>query len=83
MVFVGALNVGKMVFNFEKDVTTNTDVTKIKVYDYENLEVKKGECLGYFMMGSTVLIFWEKDTITLQNLINKKVKFTKTIAKTK
>jgi phosphatidylserine decarboxylase len=83
MVFVGALNVGKMVFNFEKDVTTNTDVTKIKVYDYENLEVKKGECLGYFMMGSTVLMFWEKDTITLQNLINKKVKFTKTIAKTK
>ena len=57
MVFVGALNVGKMIFTFEPKVKTNSDVNKMEVYEYENLFVKKGDCLGYFEMGSTVLLF--------------------------
>ena len=83
MVYVGALNVGKMVFNFEPAVETNSDVDKIKIYEYDNLYIKKGECLGYFKMGSTILIFWEKDMVSLENLENKKVKFTDIIAKVK
>ena len=75
MVFVGALNVGKMVFTFEPKVETNSDTSTIQVYKYENLHIKKGDCLGYFKMGSTVLIFWEKDMVDLENLVNKKVKF--------
>ncbi len=75
MVFVGALNVGKMVFTFEPKVETNSDVSEIKVYEYDDLTIKKGDCLGYFKMGSTVLVFWEKDMVDLKDLINQKVKF--------
>jgi phosphatidylserine decarboxylase len=80
MVFVGALNVGKMVFTFEEKVQTNSDLIYPKVYQYENLYVKKGDCLGYFEMGSTVLLFWEKDMVSLNNIINTKVRFSDTIA---
>lgn len=80
MVFVGALNVGKMVFDFEPSVETNSDVNEIKVYEYDNMYIKKGDCLGYFKMGSTVLLFWEKDTVELENLENQKVRFTDVIA---
>ena len=75
MVFVGALNVGKMVFTFEPKVNTNSDVTEIKEYQYDNLHINKGDCLGYFEMGSTVLMFWEKDMVNIENLVNQKVRF--------
>jgi phosphatidylserine decarboxylase len=81
MVFVGALNVGKMVFEFEPKVNTNSDTTQIQVYEYEDLNLQKGDCLGYFEMGSTVLMFWEKDFVTLENLENMKVRFGDIIAK--
>ncbi len=83
MVFVGALNVGKMIFTFEDQVKTNTDLFNNKVYKYEDFHVKKGDCLGYFEMGSTVLMFWEKDMVELENIINNKVKFTDNIATVK
>lgn len=75
MIFVGALNVGQMVFTFEPKVETNTDVTQINVIEYDNLEVKKGDCLGYFKMGSTVVMVWEKNSVKLKDLTNQKVSF--------
>lgn len=81
MVFVGALNVGDMVFTFENNVETNKDSNTIQVYEYEDLYISKGECLGYFKMGSTVVIVWEKDFINLENLINSKVSFGTIVAK--
>ncbi len=81
MVFVGALNVGQMVFTFEKRVETNSDTKEIKVYEYEDLEVKKADCLGYFKMGSTVVMVWEKDFVRLEPLLNKSVRFGQEIAK--
>jgi phosphatidylserine decarboxylase len=83
MVFVGALNVGKMIFNFEPKVQTNSEANTIKVYEYNNLNITKGECLGYFKMGSTVLMFWEKDIVNLEDLVNKKVQFGTIIANVK
>jgi len=83
MIFIGALNVGKMVFNFDSRIETNSNINEIKEYKYDNLIMKKGECLGYFKMGSTVLIFWEKDMVKLKDLINQKVKFTQVIAEIK
>jgi phosphatidylserine decarboxylase len=80
MVFVGALNVGKMVFTFEPAVETNSDATQIKVYTYDDLKVHKGDCLGYFKMGSTVVMLWEKDFVNLENLVDHKVKFGNIIA---
>lgn len=81
MVFVGALNVGKMAFTFEPQVNTNSDLFTTQVYEYDDLYVTKGDCLGYFEMGSTVLIFWEKDMVNLENLNNQKIRFSDTIAK--
>lgn len=83
MVFVGALNVGKMVFTFEPKVNTNSDVFNTQVYTYDNLHLKKGDCMGYFEMGSTVLLFWEKDMVELENLVNNKVNFTDIVATVK
>ena len=80
MVYVGALNVGKMVFIHEPKIETNNDSSEIKVYEYEDLYIKKGECMGYFKMGSTVLVFWEKDMVELEELENQKVRFTQQIA---
>ncbi len=81
MVFVGALNVGKMVFEVEPKIKTNSKPNSTTIYNYENIYIKKADCMGYFEMGSTVLIFWQKDMISLENLENKKVKFTDTIGR--
>lgn len=81
MVFVGALNVGQMVFTFEEKVETNSDIRDIQVYEYENLHVKKGDCLGYFKMGSTVVMVWEENFVQLEELVNSSVKYGQTIAK--
>ncbi|QKF83276.1 phosphatidylserine decarboxylase [Halarcobacter ebronensis] len=81
MVFVGALNVGQMVFEFEPKVETNCDTNEIKIYEYEDLKVEQGDCLGYFKMGSTVVMLWEKDFVKLENLLGTNVKFGELIAK--
>ncbi len=80
MVFVGALNVGQMVFTFEPQVETNKDTKEIKVYNYDNIEIQKADCLGYFKMGSTVVMIWEKDFVTVENLLNQNIKFGQKIA---
>ncbi len=81
MVFVGALNVGQMVFTFEPKVETNTEVRDIQIYEYDDLEVKKGDCLGYFKMGSTVVMVWEENFVELENLTDQSVRFGQSIAK--
>ncbi|MEA2017234.1 MAG: phosphatidylserine decarboxylase [Campylobacterota bacterium] len=83
MVFIGALNVGKMIFNFEEKVNTNSDTFNTQVYQYDDLHIQKGDCLGYFEMGSTVLMFWEKDMVELENIVNNKVRFGDIIATVK
>ncbi len=80
MIFVGALNVGQMVFEFEPRVETNTNAQELKVYEYENLEIAKGDCLGYFKMGSTVVMIWENDSVEIENLVNQDVKFGQKVA---
>ncbi|MFV0562044.1 phosphatidylserine decarboxylase [Malaciobacter mytili] len=80
MVFVGALNVGQMVFTFEPSIETNKNTKDINVITYDDLEVTKGDTLGYFKMGSTVVMVWEKDSVELENLENKKIKFGQKIA---
>ena len=81
MVFVGALNVGQMVFEFEDRVETNINAKEMKVYEYDNIEIAKGDCLGYFKMGSTVVMIWEEDSVEIENLLNQDVRFGQKIAK--
>ncbi len=79
LVFVGALNVGKMEFNFDKNICTNAQFGAKKTYKYENVEFKKGDELGYFKMGSTIVAIFENKNIKLLRK-NEKVKFGDSIA---
>ena len=75
MVFVGALNVGSMVFGFDDKISTNTNTKEIKSKTYKDLFVKKADDLGYFKMGSTILLFYSKGMIKQNKLTNKSIKF--------
>ncbi len=79
IVLVGALNVGKMSLVFEKRIQTNQD-REVRVFEYENLWMKKGELLGYFNMGSTVVLLFEKDSVKLDVEPNRYVKFGQKVA---
>ncbi len=75
MILVGALNVGKMTLSFDDRIETNTDTKKIQVYEYKELYLKKGDELGMFKMGSTVVMIFEKDFVKLSCSVMDKVKF--------
>ena len=79
MVLVGALNVGKMVVTFEESINTNSDIKEPKHYTYENLTLEKGELFGWFEMGSTILLFSQKDVYSPNLEINQNVKFSENI----
>jgi phosphatidylserine decarboxylase len=81
IVLVGALNVGKMVVIFEDSISTNSDLRESKHYTYDDLWLEKGELFGWFEMGSTILLFSEKDTFMPKLEINQKVKFAEPIGK--
>ena len=75
LVMIGALNVGKMKFNFDANIQTNAKKTKNSFYAYENLIVQKGDELGYFELGSTVVALFPKDFANFCNLSGQSVKF--------
>jgi len=64
IVLVGALNVGQMVLYFEPRIETNDKAGTNRFFVYENLFLRKGDDLGYFKMGSTVVILGERGFIT-------------------
>ncbi len=80
LVLVGALNVGQMVVNFEPDIQTNANKMERKVYTYDNVELKKGDELGFFKMGSTVILLAPKEMLDIQVKEGDKVSFAQTIA---
>ncbi len=80
LVLVGALNVGKMVVNFEPQIETNTQTDEIKVFEYSDVKLAKGEELGYFKMGSTIILIAEKDMLDIAVMPDTHVKFGDTIA---
>ncbi len=80
MILVGALNVGKMTLSFDDRIETNIDASKLKVYDYDSVTLEKGDELGMFMMGSTIVMLFEKDFVSLENFEGKKVRYTDVIA---
>jgi phosphatidylserine decarboxylase len=59
MVFVGATNVGSITIEFEPALHTNTAQRTRRVFEYSDRIVKKGDYLGAFRMGSSILVFAE------------------------
>ncbi len=80
MVLVGALNVGKMTLSFEPSIETNKDASRLNVFEYTNISLKKGDELGMFKMGSTVVMIFEKDFVNLESEVGKKVRFGDVVA---
>lgn len=83
LVLVGALNVGQMVVDFEPAIATNSQTDEMKVYDYSNVSLKKGDELGYFKMGSTIILIAEKEMLDVMVSLDDHVRFGQTIAKIK
>ncbi len=80
MVFVGALNVGKMRFVFDERIQTNCDKRDVTYYEYGNVSLKKAQELGRFEMGSTIVMFFQKDFVKLVAKEGKSIRFGETIA---
>ncbi|MDD5405889.1 MAG: phosphatidylserine decarboxylase [Sulfurovaceae bacterium] len=82
MILVGALNVGSMTLSFDERVQTNIDSRKVSHYIYDDLNMKKGDLLGWFEMGSTMVIFSQTDTLYFGNIqAGQKVSFGDVIGK--
>lgn len=63
LVFVGATNVGSIHLSFDKSFVGN-DPTQLEIrhHKYENPKaIKKGDELGYFAMGSTVVMIYPEE----------------------
>ena len=68
-----------MKFSFDERIQTNAMANFTQIYEYENLHIKKGEHLGNFELGSTIVILSEKDATKFKLFENKELKFTETI----
>lgn len=66
MIFVGALNVGKIAFTFDEHIQTNAQGALQQCYLYDDLWLKKGEEMGMFEMGSTIVMLFEKESVSLE-----------------
>ena len=80
IVLVGALNVGQMTLVFESRIETNRH-DELTIYEYDDLWLQKGELLGYFKMGSTVLLFFEPGFCELVVESGQRVRFGERVAK--
>lgn len=80
LVFVGALNVGKMNFCFDKRIKTNATANQMQTYNYDELFVKKGDRLGNFELGSTIVIVSENGLLNYDLDYQKPLKFGQKIA---
>lgn len=68
VVFVAATNVGDIALSFDPEIRGNQfKVFKPFVKEYKNLSIKKGDELGMFRMGSTIVMLYQKGVLGLQN----------------
>jgi len=74
LVFIGATNVGKIVFAFEPRLETNTAAMSVQVYEYQDQTIEKGEYLGSFRMGSSIVLVAQKDFLVLDKMVGEKVR---------
>ena len=80
MVFVGALNVGKMRFDFDARIQTNACANRAEaLYEYENLDFKKGDHFGNFELGSTIVLVAQSEFLKFSVSSEIAVKFSQKI----
>lgn len=74
-VFVGALNVGRIVINFDDRIKTNADKNGVSAYTYETLSVKKGDEIGRFEMGSSIALLFAPNAVSPLKKDGEKIRF--------
>ncbi|MDR0762115.1 MAG: phosphatidylserine decarboxylase [Campylobacteraceae bacterium] len=79
LIFVGALNVGKIRFLFDENIATNAKKNRNYYCSYDNLNLFQGEEMGFFEMGSTIVFLGEKKMFKSLVKRGEKVKFTQEI----
>ncbi len=67
VMFVAATNVGQIILSFDAEIVGNQFVNK-KNEKFYSLKINKGEELGAFRMGSTVVMLYAKDVLPSNNL---------------
>ncbi|MES2204347.1 MAG: archaetidylserine decarboxylase [Pseudomonadota bacterium] len=65
VILVGAMIVGSITTVWAGQITPPRKAREITTYNYEteNIQLEKGQELGYFSLGSTVIVLFEKDKI--------------------
>ncbi len=81
LVFIGATNVGSINFDFEPALRTNTSSRAVREYSYADKWLAKGECLGGFQMGSSIVLIAEKDFLEINSSRFQKVRFGDSVAR--
>ncbi len=61
VVFVGATNVGSIVLSFDRKVFTNWKMKSLNKTYESPIAIEKGEELGMFKMGSTIVVLYNKE----------------------
>lgn len=66
VILIGAMIVGSITTVWAGQITPPRKAREITVYDYEtqNIQLEKSQELGYFSLGSTVIVLFEKDKIS-------------------
>lgn len=76
MVLVGALNVGRIVVEFDERIKTNANKNSISAYHYdENITLKKGDEIGRFEMGSSIAMLFGKGQVEAILTEGQKIRF--------
>lgn len=81
LVFIGATNVGKIIFEFEPRLETNTASMAVQVYEYQDKTIEQGAYLGSFKMGSSIVLVAQKDFLVLDRTVHEKVRVGDLIAR--
>ena len=78
VMFVGATNVGQIILSFDSEIVGNQLLSAaVKEKNYSGVQIKKGDELGMFRMGSTVVMLYAPNTIKdvqLEKYLNNSVK---------
>lgn len=78
VMFVGATNVGQIILSFDAEIIGNQLLSgAVKERVYTGLQINKGDELGMFRMGSTIVMLYAPDTlknVQLENYLGKAVK---------
>jgi len=69
VIFVGATNVGQIILTVDSDIQGNQLVlSKPLIKNNLNIQITKGQELGMFRMGSTVVMLYQKNTLQITTL---------------